>query len=353
MNLSLWRNKKACVDVLKKIYKVNPGEEIRIMEVCGTHSQVIAKYGLKKLLPPNIKLVSGPGCPVCVTPASDIDLAIELTKYGIVTTFGDMYRVVGTENSLADVESRVVYSVEDSVKIAESTNKEVIHFAIGFETTAPSTAITILNLDKKGIENFSIICSHRLIPPAMRFLLAEDIKIDGFICPGHVSTIIGSKPYEEIAKRKPCVISGFEPLDVLISVYMILKQLACNESKVEIEYKRVVKDCGNRYALESMNKVFEYCDAKWRGIGLIPKSGLRVKNKFKSYDAIFKFGIKVKESKDIKDGCLCGEILKGLAVPQECPLFKDMCNPFHPKGPCMVSVEGACNVVFRYGENEN
>lgn len=347
------RDKKKSKLILDKIKQVNPKSEIKIMEVCGTHTQTIAKFGLRNILPENIKLTSGPGCPVCVTSSSEIDLAIELTKKNILTTFGDMYRVPGTKCSLSDTRSdvRVVYSINETIKIAKKNlGKEVVHFAIGFETTAPFTAVEIL--ENQDLNNFSIICSHRLIPPAMEFLLASGgCKIDGFLCPGHVSTIIGSRPYEPIVKKfnRPCVVTGFEPNDVLLGVYMILKQLKSGECKVEIEYKRSVRPEGNLLALRKLYEVFEVCDKGWRGIGLIPNSGLKLKKEFEKFDAQKKFNLSTKNAVDIKPGCKCGEMLKGLTTPKDCPLFKKKCTPQTPVGPCMVSVEGACNVAFRYG----
>ncbi len=323
------------------------------MEVCGSHTQAIAKFGLKTLLPENIKLTSGPGCPVCVTSASEVDLAIKLSEKNIVTTFGDMYGVPGTEGSLSDTgnDVRIVYSISDATKIAkENPDKEVIHFAIGFETTAPSTAVEVL--ENRDLKNFSIICSHHLITPAMELLLSSnDCRIDAFLCPGHVSAIIGSKPYEPIAKKfnKPCVVAGFEPNDVLLSIYMILKQLNKSKSKVEIEYKRVVSENGNTVALEKMRDAFRVSDRSWRGIGVIQNSGLELKKEFDELNARKKFGLTVENSVDVKPGCRCGEVLKGLATPKNCPLFGKKCVPQNPVGPCMVSTEGACNVAFKYG----
>ncbi|MCD6414507.1 MAG: hydrogenase formation protein HypD [Candidatus Diapherotrites archaeon] len=337
--------------LLRKIKELNPKRDINIMEVCGTHTQTIAKYALNKVLPGNIHLISGPGCPVCVTPSSEIDSAIEVSKKTTITTFGDMYRVPGTRTSLSEGggDAKVVYSIADATKLArENPDKQIVHFAIGFETTTPSTAVEVLG----GVDNFSIICSHKLIPPAMDFLLSSgECKIDAFLCPGHVSTIIGSKPYEPIAEKyeKPCVIAGFEPEDVLLSVYMMLKQMKKNEPKVEIEYKRVVKPEGNETALKAIKKAFNVCDSNWRGIGKIKNSGLELRGKFKKFDAKKKFDISVDGSIDIKPGCRCGEIMRGLARPSECPLFKKACTPDSPVGPCMVSVEGACNVAFRFG----
>lgn len=353
------RDEKKSKIILERIRNLCPKEPMNIMEVCGTHTQTIAKFALKGVLPNNIQLISGPGCPVCVTVASEIDLAIKLAhmKNTMVTTFGDMFKTPGTEKSLADAKAdgadiRVVYGVDEATEIAKRTpGKKVIHFSIGFETTAPSTAVEIL--ENQDLENFSIICSHRLIPPTMEGLLQSgECDIDGFLCPGHVSTIIGSNPYKTIAKKfnRPCVVAGFEPNDVLLAVYMILGQLRRKEAKVENEYKRSVRPEGNLVALKKMWEVFEPCDRGWRGLGVIPNSGLKLRKKFEKFDAEKKFNIKIKNSIDIRPGCKCGEIMKGLAKPSDCPYFKKACTPDHPLGPCSVSIEGRCNVAYRYGE---
>ncbi len=326
------------------------------MHVCGTHEMTIARWGLRKLLPGNIKLICGPGCPVCVTSTSEIDFAIKLVKEKnvILTTFGDMFRVPGTDSSLSETkihgaDIRVIYGVNEAVKIARKTEKQVIHFSVGFETTAPTIASEIL--ENKTLKNFSIICSHRLIPPAMNYLLScKDIEINGFICPGHVSTIIGCEPYKVLAENfaKPMVIGGFEPNDILLSILMILKQIKTEISKTENEYIRAVKNKGNIVAQKAMSNVFKPCDKGWRGIGTIPNSGFKLRDKFVEFDAEKKFNIKIKKSLDIKTGCKCGEIMKGKAVPHDCPYFGKICTPERPIGACMVSVEGACYIAYNY-----
>ncbi len=351
-----FRDKPTTQALIKEIKKINPKKEIRIMHVCGTHEMTLARWGLRKLLPRNIKLICGPGCPVCVTSVSEIDFAIKIVKEKnvILTTFGDMFRVPGTNSSLSETKShgadvRVIYGIDEAVKIARKTEKEVIHFSIGFETTTPMIASEIL--ENETLKNFSIICSHRLIPPAMKYLLScKDIEIDGFICPGHVSTIIGYEPYKILAENfaKPMVIGGFEPNDVLLSVLMILRQMKNEKPKVENEYVRAVKDKGNIIAQKIMNNVFGICDKGWRGIGTIPNSGLKLKNEFAKFDAERRFGIKIKKSQDIKPGCKCGEIMKGKAVPQDCPYFGKICTPERPIGACMVSIEGACYITYNY-----
>ena len=352
--MSSCKEKDMARDILRDIKKLGIKKEVRIMEVCGTHTQTIARYGIKNILPENIKLISGPGCPVCVTPASHVDLAIKLAEEEdvIITTYGDAYKLPGSEKSLAEVGKnvKIVYSVDEVIEMCRAQrDKEFVHLSIGFETTAPAIASVLLK--NPELENFSIIPSNKLIPPAMQYLIKNDCKIDGFICPGHVSAIIGAKPYERIAEvyEKPCVISGFEAIDVLKSILMILNQIKNNISKVEIEYKRLVKYEGNKIAREKMDKVFKASNAYWRGIGNIPSSGLKLRNRFKRFDAPKRYKIKLKDAKEIKPGCLCSKIIVGNALPTQCKLFRKECTPYKPYGPCMVSVEGACNVAFRYG----
>jgi len=306
-----------------------------------------------------VEIRPGPGCPVCVTTAKEIEEAILLARKGkVVATFGDMFRVPGEKLSLADVKAegfdvRVVYSITDCISIAERLDKDVVFFSIGFETTAPAPASVILSTPP---ENFSILSAHRLIPPAMEALIKMgEMKIDGFINPGHVSTIIGERPYKFISKRyeMPQVIAGFEPLDVLIAVYMLAMQIIRGEARVENEYTRVVRPEGNEKAQQTMNGVFEPFDISWRGFSVIPGSGLRIKKKFEKYDARRRYEDELNTlDNDYKEpeGCKCGEILRGLVYPNECPLFGKVCMPQHPVGPCMVSREGSCNIAFRYGE---
>ena len=328
-------------------------EETKIMHVCGTHEDTITRFGIRSLLPKNVELVSGPGCPVCVTTQREVDEAISLAGEGItITTFGDMLNVPGSNGSLADAKAdgsdvRVVYSVTDSADAARKNPKmDFVHVAIGFETTAPTTAIEISNAP----DNFSILSCHRLIPPAMDFLLKSgDVNIDGFINPGHVSAIIGVKPYEPISRRYgiPQVISGFEPLDVLLSVSLLLDMIRRKEKKVMNEYSRVVHYEGNTRALKAIRNVFEPCDLEWRGFPEIPDSGLRLRKEFSGYDARQKFDIKTKKTKE-QDNCMCGEVLKGKIPPEKCRLFARACSPGHPIGPCRVSKEGACGIAYRY-----
>ncbi len=334
---------------------------IRIMHACGTHQDTIVKYGLEYLLKgAGVEVRQGPGCPVCITPQREIEEGIILAKKGItIATYGDMVRVPGRERSLLDMRAegcdvRVVYSIEDAVKIAAENKKEVVFLAIGFETTAPGTAATLLNTK---LENFSILNCHRYFPPALKALIAMgEVKLHGLIDPGHVSTIIGLKPYEEISEKYhiPQVIAGFEPLDVLIAVFMLAKQIKSGQAKVENEYIRSVRYSGNEKALAIMNAVFQPSDAEWRGFDVIPDSGMKLKKEFEHFDARKKFEEELEELKQFKfekpKGCKCDEVLRGLIYSHECPLFAKACSPQHPIGPCMVSMEGSCNIEYKYGK---
>jgi len=358
-----YRDGRLANRVIEKLKALNLN--LRLMHVCGTHQDTLVRFGLNSMLKEaGIEVRPGPGCPVCVTTPKEIEEAIILARKGkVIATFGDMFRVPGERQSLADAKAegldvRVVYSITDCISLAEKTNKDVVFFSIGFETTTPATASVILN---HHLNNFSILSAHRLIPPAMEALIRiGEMKIDGFINPGHVSTIIGERPYEFISKRYkiPQVIAGFEPLDVLIGVYMLAMQILNGEAKVENEYKRVVRPEGNEKAQQTMNEVFEPFDISWRGFPVIPGSGLRLKKKFEEYDARERYEDELSElcsGYEYKDkepeGCRCGEILRGLVYPDECPLFGKICTPRRPVGPCMVSREGSCNIMFRYGKS--
>jgi hydrogenase expression/formation protein HypD len=348
-----FRDRELALKASREINNIsNALGKVKIMHVCGTHEDTITRFGIRSLLPENVEVISGPGCPVCVTTIREVDEVIYLARQGItITTFGDMFRVPGSYGSLADAKAdgndiRVVYSITDAGKIARENSKdEIVHMAIGFETTAPSTAVEIRN----SPENFSILSCHRLIPPAMEFLLKEgDVKVDGFINPGHVSTIIGLEPYRPIAKRYkiPQVVAGFEPLDMLFAILMLLRMIRDGSSDVKNEYTRIVREKGNVNATEVMNSIFEKCDVEWRGFPVIEKSGLKLRGRFSEHDARKRFEIKVKPSRD-PDGCRCGDVLKGLIYPGECPLFGKACNPKKPIGPCMVSSEGACSIAYK------
>jgi hydrogenase expression/formation protein HypD len=308
-------------------------------------------YGLRSLLPEAVDVIAGPGCPVCILPAAEIDEAITLAQRGItVTTFGDLLRVPGTETSLQEAKAsggnvNVVYSLRDAIQMAEKNqSKEFVFLAVGFETTAPTTAIEVL---MEPPENFSFLVSHRLIPPAMELLLGiGDLHIDGFIAAGHVSTIIGMKAYEIFPKAygMPTVAAGFEPLDVLFAVDMLLQQVRNGEAKLENEYKRVVTWEGNIKAQKLMGQVFDVADGRWRGLGKLPNSSLTLKNEFAAYDARKRYDLKIEDARDILHGCLCHLVMIGKIKPPECPLYMKKCVPESPKGACMVSHEGTCRI---------
>jgi hydrogenase expression/formation protein HypD len=335
-----------------------PAGTINIMEVCGTHTMAIAQHGLRALLPGNVNLISGPGCPVCVTSARDIDKAIALSrnKDVIITTFGDLVRVPGSISSLEKERANgsavvPVYSVMDSLAVAgQNPSKNVVFLGIGFETTSPTVAATVLAAKKQKIKNFFVLPMFKLITPALKSILEmKERKIGGFLLPGHVSAIIGEKPYKFIARdyKTAAVISGFEPDDILESVKMILKQIAKNHFFIENQYKRAVNLNGNPQARAIMNKVFRPVDTQWRAIGSIPKSGLGFREAYKDFDAERRFRIKVPGTREPK-GCLCGKILLGLKAPSACGLFARRCTPGNPIGPCMVSSEGACAAAYKY-----
>jgi hydrogenase expression/formation protein HypD len=339
---------------------VEPGRRYKFMEVCGGHTHTIYKHGVEDLLPPEIELVHGPGCPVCVIPMGRQDdaLAIAQRPGVIFTTFGDMMRVPGSEHSLLDAKARgadvrMVYSPLDALKLARNNpDREVVFFAIGFETTAPATALTLLRAQAEGLDNFSVFANHVTIIPAVRAILeSPDLRLDGFIGPGHVSTVIGLRPYGFIARdyRKPVVVSGFEPLDVLQGVYMIMRQLADGRSEVENQYTRVVRDEGNPKALEVLARTMELRTTfEWRGLGFISQSALKLRDEFAQWDAEVRYEIPSVRVADPK-ACQCGEVLKGVIKPWECKVFGTACTPDHPIGTCMVSSEGACAAYFNYG----
>lgn len=336
-------------------------EQIKIMEICGGHTHAIFKYGIKEILPPTVELIHGPGCPVCIMPKGKIDDAIELAGKSnvIFVTFGDTMRVPGAKKNLIEAKAegadiRLVYSPLDCLKIAkDNQDKEVIFFAIGFETTAPSTALTVLQAEKEGINNFSLFANHVLVMPALQALLeSPDLQLDGFVGPGHVSTIIGTEPYQIIAEKyhKPIVISGFEPLDILQSIWMVLKQFAEGRCQVENQYTRLVGKKGSKAGLNAIKKVFTVRSLfEWRGLGEIPNSGLEISPEYKQFDAELKFNLSNNKVPDNK-ACQCGEILRGVLNPWECKVFGTACTPETPIGACMVSTEGACSAYYKYGK---
>jgi hydrogenase expression/formation protein HypD len=331
-----------------------------LMEVCGTHTMAIARYGLREALPEGVRLISGPGCPVCVTPQEQIDLFIALGGIDgvMLATFGDMVRVPGTERSLEQARAEgaevlVVYSPMDAVEAAaRDPEKQVVFFGIGFETTAPAVALAMLEARRRALGNFSVLCAHKLIPPAMLALLESEVRIDGFICPGHVSAIIGSEAYQPVAERgKACVVAGFEAVDVLRAVEMLLGQIAGGRAEVEVEYTRAVRPEGNRRAQEMLARVFEVADAGWRGLGEIPGSGYQLSEGLAEFDAARRFEVEVPAAKE-PAGCRCGDVLRGAIEPPECGLFGRECTPRRPVGACMVSSEGACQAHYRYRRQE-
>jgi len=337
----------------------DPARHYRIMEVCGGHTHAIYRFGLKDILPANLELIHGPGCPVCVLPMGRIDdgLALAKDRNVIFTAFGDMMRVPGVQGSPLEhkargMDVRIVYSPADALKLAKANpDRHVMFFAIGFETTAPSTALTLIRARAEGVHNFSVFCNHVTIIPAIRAILdSPDMRLDAFIGPGHVSTVIGCRPYEWIAanEHKPIVVSGFEPLDMLQSVVMLLRQLKSGVAKVENQYKRVVPWEGNRAALKAMSDVFELRPYfEWRGLGFISQSALRIRDSYSEFDAEQRFrvpGVRVTDPKAAQ----CGEVLKGVLKPAQCKLFGRECTPEHPVGALMVSSEGSCAAYYNY-----
>ena len=339
-----------------------PLGETRIMEVCGTHTMAIAKSGIRSLLPPHIHLLSGPGCPVCVTVQEDLDAVLDLAMEPdvILTGYGDMLRVPGSRrgDSLlrrralgADV--RIVYSPMDALAVAEAEpGKQVVFLGIGFETTAPGTAAAVLAAQERRLKNFTLLSMLKSVEPALRALLAmEDFAIDGFLCPGHVATVVGEKGFRFLAEEygMPGVIGGFEPEEVLFAVFLLLKQISEGTAVIQNAYPRAVKPEGNPLAQQMLNRAFGLSAARWRGLGEIPESGFTLKPEFSGFDAAKRFAICPKEVA-LQNGCRCGDVITGKLRPQGCPLFGRTCTPEDPVGPCMVSSEGACAAAYKYQE---
>jgi hydrogenase expression/formation protein HypD len=339
---------------------VEPGRHYKLMEVCGGHTHSIYKYGVDDLLPANVELVHGPGCPVCVIPMGRVDDGIAIAhRPGVIfTCFGDMLRVPGSDGTLLDAKAqgadvRMVYSPLDALRIAkQNPERDVVFFAIGFETTAPSTALTLKRARAEGVENFFCMCNHVTIVPPLRALLdSPDLRLDGFIGPGHVSTVVGARPFEFIPADygKPLVVAGFEPLDLLQAIHMILVQLAERRCEVENQYRRVVPYEGNERALQVLGEVFELRPHfEWRGLGFISQSALKLTEAYADLDAEIRYevpGVRVADPK----ACQCGEVLKGVIKPWECKVFGTACTPEHAIGTCMVSPEGACAAYYNYG----
>jgi hydrogenase expression/formation protein HypD len=337
------------------------GRQINIMEVCGTHTVSIFRNGIRSILPKNLKLLSGPGCPVCVTDQGYIDVVLKLTDRNdcIIATYGDMIRVPGKEGSLetkqAKANVKVVLSSEDALQLAkDNPGKTVVFIAVGFETTTPATAVVVKEAAAGAIENFGILSAHKLVVPAMRALLSEkNDNINAFLCPGHVSAIIGYGAFTEIVEEfsRPCVVAGFEPVQIIEGLCEICRQLSAGKAELKSMYSAVVTEKGNVAAQKIVDECFEPVDGYWRGLGKIPKSTLKLKDKYSHYDAFERFGIAEEPSEEIK-GCRCGEVLCGLIEPKDCGLFGASCTPLEPIGPCMVSSEGACAAWFKYGRDK-
>lgn len=361
-----FRNPQLARDLIAAINRTveEAGRPLNLMEVCGTHTMSIGRYGFRSVMPAGLTLLSGPGCPVCVTANRDIDRAIALARIPGVTvaTFGDMMRVPGSSTTLAAEKAagrdvRMVYSPIDAVDLAErAPDRQVVFIAVGFETTAPAIAATVLEAQTRGLANFSVFCAHKTTPPALRAIADDpETKIDGFILPGHVSTITGLAPYRFLVDEFgiPGVVTGFEPVDILTSVELLCRMAARGEARIENAYQRGVSADGNPVARALVDQVFEPCDAVWRGLGTLPSSGLAVRPAFAGFDAARRFGEQLDaltEPTREPAGCRCGDVLRGAIAPSACPFFGRACTPEHPVGPCMVSSEGSCAAYFRYRE---
>jgi len=350
-------------ELAETLAKLAPKEPVTFMEVCGTHTMAVRRNGLPSLFPETVRLISGPGCPVCVTPVGYVDHALALAEQPdvTITTFGDLIRVPGSFSSLERARAQgasveVVYSPLDALALARRRpDRQVVFLGVGFETTAPTAAAAIRQAAKEGLENFSVLGAHKVIPPAMELLAsAPDLALDGFLCPGHVSTIIGTEAYRPIAEDfgLPCVVAGFEPLDVMQGLVMLTAQVRSGRSDVENQYRSVVRPEGNPRAMAVIEELFEPEDTTWRGLGTIPASGLKIREEFAHYDAARRFQVDLPQPVEPK-GCLCGEILKGTRQPADCPLFGSRCTPRNPVGACMVSSEGTCAAHYRYQMVEN
>jgi hydrogenase expression/formation protein HypD len=351
-----YRKKDLILSVSEKLKSISK-KDIVLMEVCGGHTMAIHRFGLPSLLPSTIRLISGPGCPVCVSSQHFIDTAMAYSKIPgvIVTTYGDLIRVPGSTTSLEKERAngsdiRIIYSVLESLEIAKKNpDKSIIFLGIGFETTAPLTAAAILQAKKENISNFFVLSAHKVMPPVMKALVAEGVKIDGFIAPGHVSAITGTAIYNELASEcgLGVVVSGFEPVDMMQAILMLTIQIESGKPKVEVQYQRVVNTEGNKTAQRILDDVFELRDDTWRGLGIIAKSGLKIRENLSSFDAEKHFNVIVPESTEPK-GCICGQILRGLKTPVDCGLFGKRCTPSDPVGACMVSGEGTCATYYKY-----
>ncbi len=360
--LEEFRNPQVAKALAKKIAENAAGlREIKLMEVCGSHTMAIARYGIRRLLPQNIKLISGPGCPVCVTANGYLDKAIAISRLPdvIIVTFGDMMQVPGSTSSLEKERSKgsdikIVYSTMDAITLAvNNPDKQVVFLGVGFETTAPTIAASVLRAKELDLQNYTVYCANKTMPNPMEAIASGDkVDLQGFICPAHVSTIIGSRPYEFLAEKygKSCVIAGFEPLDVLEAVKMLIEQIRIGKPIVQIQYSRVTTVEGNPTALKIMDKTFEVCDTEWRGLGNIPGSGLKLRKEFEEYDADIKFDVIVEPTQEETE-CICGDVMQGISSPTDCPLFGTVCTPEDPVGACMVSSEGSCAASYKYEQS--
>lgn len=352
------RTARALAERIGKLVVENGLDQIRFMEVCGTHTMSIHRNGIPSMLPQQVRTISGPGCPVCVTPNGYLDAAIEIGRryYPILTTFGDMLKVPGSRSTLerekaGGLDVRMVYSPLDALRLAkEHSDRQVVFLGVGFETTAPTIGACVSKARRDKLDNFSVLAAHKLIPPALHALLdAGDTNVSGFILPGHVSAILGVEPYREVAEKRgaPCVIAGFEPVDVLEGVLRLLNQMIAGSAEVEIQYSRCVRPDGNPTARALMDEVFEVADTEWRGLGVIPRSGLEISKAYAEFDAAWKLPVEIPPPVEPR-GCRCGDVLRGVIQPSECPLFGRTCLPANPVGPCMVSSEGACAAHYKY-----
>jgi hydrogenase expression/formation protein HypD len=351
-----YRKKDLILAVASELAKVSK-KQISLMEVCGGHTMSIHRFGLKSLLPPTINLLSGPGCPVCVSGQHFIDTAIEYSKLPgvIITTYGDLIRVPGSTSSLEKEKAsgrdiRIVYSTLDAVEIASrNPNNRIVFLGIGFETTAPATAAAIVQAKKQNLNNFFVLSAHKVMPPVMKALVEEGVKIDGFIAPGHVTAITGTAIYKALPEiyGLGVVVTGFEPVDLMQAILMLVNQFEAGKPEIEIQYQRVVNTRGNVIAQKLLDEVFELKDESWRGLGMIPESGLKINKAFCAFDVEVQIPVEVPVTIEPK-GCICGSILRGLKTPVDCKLFGKRCTPADPVGACMVSGEGTCATYYKY-----
>lgn len=360
-HITEYRDREKAQALAQRIVATAGDRSMTFMEVCGTHTMSLARYGIRSLLPTNIRLISGPGCPVCVTPNRYLDHAVALARVPGVTlcTFGDMMKVPGSSTSLDHEHAtgrdiRIVYSTLDALEITRyHPDRQVVFLGVGFETTAPTIAAAIRTAAAEDLKNFSVLTAHKVVPPALAALLAGPVELDGFLLPGHVSTIIGAKAYRPLLEhsRKGGVIAGFEPVDMLQAILELVRQKAEEMPALHTSYVRAVSEEGNLKAQALLEEIFEPCDVGWRGIGTIPASGLGIRAPYRDFDAAVRFDVEI-EPEASAAGCRCGEVLTGRATPNQCPLFGKSCTPGHPVGACMVSGEGTCAASFKYGARD-